>query len=466
MESFDLIVIGAGPGGYVAAIRAGQLGLKTAIIEKRKALGGTCLNIGCIPSKALLESSHHFHQTKHGLAAHGITVGEISMDITEMLRRKDKIVTDLTAGIGLLMKKNKVAVYSGATGRLSGPGTVSVEQDGKKLELQTKAVVLATGSDAVELPFLPFDGKQVVSSTEALAFESVPERLAVVGAGAVGLELGSVWARLGAKVTVLEMMDAILPFADRQTAQIVQRSLKTLGFDFQLGAKVTGAESGPEGLTLAFTDKKGKEQQLVCDKALVAVGRKPYTDGLGLETLDIRPEANGKISVNERFETSAPGVYAIGDLIDGPMLAHKAEDEGIAVAEILSGLPGHVDPETIPNVVYTWPELAQVGLTEDAAKEQGHPVKVGKYFYKSNGRAKSMEESEGLVKIVAHAESDRILGVHIVGAHASELIAEAVVAMEYRASSEDLARTAHAHPTLSEIVREAAMAVDKRAIHG
>ncbi len=464
MDTFDLIVIGAGPGGYVCAIRAAQLGLKTALVEKDPALGGTCLNVGCIPSKALLESSELFHVMRHRSEAHGILPASVKLDLPRMMSRKEGIVKDLTDGIGVLMKKNKVAVLRGR-GVLKGPGKVAVTSEAGEQEIQGEAVCLAMGSVPVQLPFLPFGGDTVVTSTEALCFDKVPAHLIVIGAGAIGLELGSVWNRLGAKVTVVELLPRVAPFADVQLSTFLERSLKAQGMIFRLGAKVTGAKAEGEAVTLTVQNARGEEEAITGDKVLVAVGRKPCADSAGLAEAGVALDG-GRVKVDDRFQTSVPGVYAIGDLIRGPMLAHKAQDEGVALAELLAGKPGHVNYEAIPNVVYTWPELATVGMNEDEAKAKGIPIKTGKFYFKGNGRAKSLGEDEGLVKVVAHAETDRLLGVHILGPRASDMIAEAVVAMEMKASAEDLARTCHAHPTLSEVIKEAALAVDKRAIHG
>lgn len=463
METFDLVVVGAGPGGYVAAIRAAQLGLATALVDKRRSLGGTCLNIGCIPSKALLESSELYAGARHHLTDHGIEVPEVRLDLARMMARKEKVVRELTDGVGLLMKKNKVKVLTGR-GELTAPDRVVVHGDGGPTELAAKNVLLAMGSEPLELPFLPFDGEKVVSSTEALSFAEVPGHLLVIGAGAVGLELGSVWARLGSKVTVVEMLPTVTPFADRQIAQMLARALGQQGLDIRLQSKVVAAEVG-EQVTATVENAKGEQEQIACDRVLVSVGRRPCTESSGLETVGV--ELDGRqVRVDDHFRTNLETVYAIGDLVRGPMLAHKAQDEGLAVAELVAGKAGHVNYDTIPNVVYTNPELAMVGKTEQELKEAGIPFKAGRFYFRANGRAKSMAQEEGLVKILAHAETDRILGVHMLGPRVSELIAEAVVAMEFAASSEDLALTVHAHPTLSEVVREAALAVDKRAIHG
>ncbi|MGC8764230.1 MAG: dihydrolipoyl dehydrogenase [Acidobacteriota bacterium] len=465
MESFDVVVIGAGPGGYVSAIRAAQLGLKTALVEKDASLGGTCLNVGCIPSKALLESSERYHEALHGLAVHGVEPSSVRLDLAAMMARKASIVKDLTDGIGLLMKKNRVAVLRGE-GLLKGPGKVEVRAGGGSQEIQAKAVVLAMGSVPVELPFLPFDGERVVTSTEALSFQSVPGNLCVVGAGAVGLELGSVWRRLGAQVTVVEMLPRIAPFADGQMSTLLERSLKAQGLVLKTSTALKAAEVLPDGVALTLENAKGEREILAAEKVLVAVGRRPASFSAGLGEAGVALDDKGRVAVNERFETNLPGVYAIGDLIRGPMLAHKASEEGIAVAEILAGKPGHVNYGAIPNVVYTSPELACVGKTEEELKAEGVPYKAGKFFFKGNGRAKSLAMDEGAVKVLAHAETDTLLGVHIVGPRASDLIPEAVLALEFKASAEDIARTSHAHPTLSEALMEACLAVDKRAIHG
>lgn len=464
MKSFDLVVLGAGPGGYVCAIRAAQLGLSTAIVEKEPSLGGTCLNVGCIPSKALLESSELVHAARAEFAGHGIHVGELSVDLAKMMERKRGIVKQLTDGIGMLMKKNKITVLRGR-GVLQGEGKVLVESSDGSEEVDAKAVCLAMGSVPVELPFMKFDGKHVVSSTEALSFEEVPKKLVVVGAGAVGLELGSVWRRLGAEVTVVEMLPSVTPFADGQAAKALQRALASQGIDFRFEAKVTGVRVEEGQAHVSFETKDGKTETIACDRVLVSVGRKPCLDTAGLDEAGVKTE-QGRVVIDDEFRTNLNGVYAIGDLVRGPMLAHKASEEGVAVAEIVAGKPGHVNYGAIPNVVYTHPELAQVGITEEEAKAQGIPYKVGKYFYKANGRAKSLGAEDGFVKLLAHKKTDRLLGAHIVGARASELIGELVLGMEFHAAAEDVARTTHAHPTLSEMVKEAALGVDRLAIHG
>ncbi len=470
--NFDVVFIGAGPGGYVGAIRAAQLGLKTAVVEKEKTLGGTCLNVGCIPSKALLDSSEHFAMAQKDLSEHGVVLEQVALDLKKMMGRKDKIVADLTGGIDYLFKKNKVTRFFG-NGHLKGPSEVEVEtSEKKKISLKAKNIVLATGSVPNELPQLPFDGKTVISSTEALALSQVPKHLIVVGGGYIGLEMGSVWLRLGAKVTVIEYAEHICGGMDRQTSKKLQQILKKQGMEFVLGAEVLGVEFKAQGSRQGDTKEAqvlfknradGKQASLAGDVVLVAAGRRPFFEGLGLENVKIQQDAKGFVKVNEHYETSQPHVYAIGDLIPGPMLAHKAEEEGVAVAEILAGLPGHVNYDTLPGVIYTWPEVASVGKTEEQLKEEGTPYKVGSFPFSPNGRARAMGFTEGQAKILAHKDSDRVLGVHIVGPRASDMLAEAVMAMEFAASSEDIARSFHAHPTLSEVLREAALAVDGRA---
>jgi dihydrolipoamide dehydrogenase len=464
-ERYDLIVIGAGPGGYFAAIRAAQLGLKVACVEKRNALGGTCLNIGCIPSKALLDSSEYYALAKSRFGVHGIQVGDVRLDLPAMMARKNKVVHGLTQGVEGLFKKNKITWIHGA-GRIGGPGKVVIKGPNEPAEtLEAKAILLATGSEPAGLPALPFDGAAIVSSTEALAFEKVPEHLIVVGAGYVGLELGSVWSRLGAKVTVLEFLPRIIPTADAEIAGLLQRALVKQGLTFHLGTKVTGA-AVQGGQAIVNGQSEGKEVLFKGDKVLVAIGRKPNTTGLGLAEVGVAlEERTGKVLVDKDFETNVAGVYAIGDLIAGPMLAHKAEEEGVALAERLSGKKTHVNYNAIPGVIYTWPEVAGVGLTEEQARENGREVKVGKFPFLANGRARCLEETEGTVKIIADSATDRVLGVHMIGPRVSELIAEAVSVLEFGGCAEDIARTCHAHPTLSEAVREAALAVDKRAIN-
>ncbi|MCU0304907.1 MAG: dihydrolipoyl dehydrogenase [Thermoanaerobaculales bacterium] len=464
MSLHDLVIIGAGPGGYVCAIRAAQLGLRVALVEQGPTLGGTCLNIGCIPSKALLESSEVFEATSRHAADHGVRVGEVGLDLPAMMARKERIVGELTGGVAGLMKKNKVEVVVGR-GELAGPELVRVHGEAGVTELAARNICLAMGSAPVELPFLPFDGERVVSSTEALAFDAVPKRLAVIGAGAVGLELGSVWRRLGAEVTVVEMLPTITPFADRQMAKTLERALVEQGLAIRLDTRVTGAEVLKTKLKLTVEHATKGVEIIECDRVLVAVGRRPFTAGAGLEAAGVALEAGGRVAVDDHLRTNLPTVWAIGDLVRGPMLAHKAEDEGVAVAERIAGLPGHVNYQVIPNVVYTDPELAMVGRTEAELKDAGIPFSTGRFMFRPNGRAKSLGSELGMVKILAHAETDELLGVHMVGPRVSELVAEAAIAMELRASAEDLARTCHSHPTLSEVVKEAALAVGKRSLH-
>jgi len=462
---FDLIVIGAGPGGYVAAIRAAQLGLKVAVVEKRsnKALGGTCLNVGCIPSKALLDSSEHYDVTLHKLARHGIKVKGVELDMPEMLKRKDDVVKSLTDGIAFLFKKNKVTAHYG-TGKLIGKGQVEVTAaDGAKTTLEAKNVLLATGSESTELPFMKFDGTHVVSSTEALTFAKVPEHLIIVGGGYIGLELGSVWRRLGARVTVLEFLPRILTVCDGEVAAAVHKLLVKQGFEFHLETKVTGAKVNGDKVTVTAQSKDGKEESYTGDKVLVAVGRRPFTAGLGLDEAGVTyDKKSGKVPVDKQFQTNVPGVFAIGDLIDGPMLAHKASEEGVAFAEMLAGHKPHMNYDCIPSAIYIWPEVASVGLTEEqvqaTGRTKGEGYKIGKFPFVASGRAKAMDEPDGFVKIITDAKTDRLLGVHILGPRASDLIAEAVAVMEYKGSAEDIARMVHGHPSLTESVGEAARA--------
>jgi len=465
-EHYDLVVIGAGPGGYVAAIRAAQLGMKVACVEKRASLGGTCLNIGCIPSKALLDSSELFHLAQQRFSRHGIKVGNLSLDVPAMLARKDEVVKGLTDGVKFLFRKNKIDAVFGA-GRLTSPTSVVVRSDtGTDTTLDAKHILLATGSAPINLPFLPFDGQRVVSSTEALNFPEVPKHLVVVGGGYIGLELGSVWKRLGARVSVIEFLPRIVPMMDLEIGDLLFKSLKKQGLEFQLETKVTGAKVEGDKVTLSAETRDGAKLSVEADRVLVAVGRRPYTEGLGLDQAGVTTDPKtGKVPIDKVFRTNVATVSAIGDLVDGPMLAHKAEDEGVAFAELLAGKPGHIDYNTIPSVIYTWPEVSSVGVTEEQAKERKVDYRVGKFPFLANGRAKAMDETEGMVKILADATTDRVLGVHIIGPRASDMIAEAVAVMEFAGSAEDIARTCHAHPTLSEAFREAALAVDKRAIH-
>ncbi len=459
-ENFDVIIIGAGPGGYVAAIRAAQLGLKTACVEKRGALGGTCLNVGCIPSKALLESSEKFDDAQHHFAAHGIEA-KVKLDLATMLARKNDVVAKLTQGIEGLFKKNKVTYLKGH-GTITGANEVSV--DGTKYG--AKNIVIATGSEVTPLPGITIDEKQIVSSTGALTLEKVPGHLVVIGAGVIGLELGSVWRRLGAKVTVLEYLDRITPGMDSEIAKQFQKTLEKQGFEFKLGVKVTGATPGKSGVAVTYENVSGAgSETLQADVVLVAVGRRPYTANLGLESVGVKLDARGRVEVNGHLQTSCPSIYAIGDAIVGPMLAHKAEDEGIFVAEVIAGQKPHINYDAIPGVVYTHPEVATVGKTEEELKAAGVAYKVGKFPFLANSRARATGQTEGLVKILADAKTDRVLGVHILGPQAGNMIHEACIALEFGASAEDIARTCHAHPTYNEAVKEAALAVDGRAIH-
>jgi dihydrolipoamide dehydrogenase len=464
-DRYDLVVIGAGPGGYVGAIRAAQLGLRVAVVEKRAALGGTCLNVGCIPSKALLDSSELFALAQKRFARHGIQCGDLSLDLKAMMQRKDNVVKGLTDGVAYLFKKNNITPVQG-TAKLAGAGKVAVKNaQGATETLEATSILLATGSEPSTLPSLPLDGTNIVSSTEALAFGEVPKHLIVVGGGYIGLELGSVWARLGSKVTVVEFLPKLLPFADAEVVAVLHKSLAKQGLKFHLETRVTGA-SVQGGQVIVNAQSKGEGVLFQGDKVLVAVGRRPVTAGLGLEEAGVAlDEKSGRVKVDQSYAANVSGVYAIGDLIEGPMLAHKAQEEGIAVAENLAGQKGHVNYATIPSIVYTWPEMASVGQTEEQVKETGREYRVGKFAFQANGRARCADDSEGMVKMIADAASDRLLGVHIVGPRASELIAEPVLAMEFVGSAEDIARTCHAHPTLSEALHEAALAVDKRAIH-
>ena len=463
--NFDLVIIGAGPGGYTGAVRAAQLGLKTAIIEKEKTLGGTCLNVGCIPSKALLDSSEHYAMAKHGdFASHGLKISRVDLDLPTMMARKDKIVKDLTGGIGFLMKKNKVEVFNG-WGTIKDASTVTVTGEGGKTiaELKTKHIMIATGSVPIDLPFAKPDGKRIITSTEALALADVPDHLIVIGGGVIGLELGSVWLRLGARVTVIEYAPMIAGATDQQMAKLLHRVLGKQGMEFMLSTAVNGVKASGKGVTVSFEGRDDKKPGTIDgDVVLVSVGRRAFTDKLGLENVGIERDNRGRVVVDKHLRTKVPSIFAIGDSIEGPMLAHKAEEEGVAVAEFLATGHGHVNYETVPSVVYTWPELASVGASEEQLKEKGIAYKAGSFPFTANGRAKALGTTDGQVKVLADATSDRLLGVHIVGPRASDMIAEAVVAMEFGASAEDLARSFHAHPTLSEVMREAALGVDKR----
>jgi dihydrolipoamide dehydrogenase len=463
--AYDLIIIGAGPAGYVCAIRAAQLGLKVALVDKRKDGGGTCVNIGCIPSKALLFASEMFDEAAHGLGALGVVVGKPKLDLAAMMKHKDDTVEANVKGLAFLFRKNKIDYHVGA-GRIAAPGKVEVAgADGKTISLETKAIVIATGSDVARLTGVEIDEKLIVSSTGALSLERPPAKMLVVGAGVIGLELGSVWARLGAEVTVVEFLERILPGMDGEVARQFQRLLEKQGFKFHLGHKVTRIDTSAAGVKATIEPAKGGQAlTLVTDVALIAVGRRPYVDGLGLEAVGVKTE-RGQVAIDEHFRTNVEGIYAIGDVVRGPMLAHKGEDEGVAIAEILAGQHGHVNYDVIPAVVYTTPEVASVGKTEEELKSAGVAYNVGKFPFSANARARSMRHTDGFVKILADAASDRVLGAHIMGFGAGEMIHEVAVLMEFGGSAEDLARTCHAHPTLSEAVREAALGVAKRSIH-
>jgi dihydrolipoamide dehydrogenase len=465
MPSYDLIVIGTGPGGYVCAIRAAQLGMKVAVVEKEKTFGGTCLNIGCIPSKAMLHASEQFDEAGHAFGKMGIKVGTPGLDLPAMLKFKDEGVDGNVKGVAFLFRKNKIEAHVGF-GRIVAPGKVEVKSaDGATSTIEAKAIVIATGSDVARLKGITIDEKRIVSSTGALSLEKVPQRLLVVGAGVIGLELGSVWRRLGSQVTVVEFLDRILPGIDNDVARQFQRILEKQGIGFKLASKVAAIDSSGQVLKVSVEPAAGGAALVIdADVALIAIGRVPYTEGLGLEAIGLKLDNRGRVPVDGHFATSVPGIYAIGDVIAGPMLAHKAEDEGIAVAEIIAGKAGHVNYDVIPNVIYTSPEVASVGKTEEELKAANIAYNVGKFPFTANGRAKANQQTDGFVKILADAKTDRVLGVHIVCSDAGNMIAEAAIAMEFGAAAEDIARTCHAHPTLPEAVKEAAMAVDKRAI--
>jgi len=464
---YDVIVIGSGPGGYVAAIRCAQLGLKTACIEKYSTFGGTCLNVGCIPSKALLDSSEHYHNAAHTFKTHGINLDNLSVDFNQMVTRKNEVVAQTTGGITFLFKKNKITSYQGM-GSFKDKNTIVItKEDGSQETITGKNVIIATGSKPSSLPFLPVDKKRIITSTEALNLPEVPKHLILIGGGVIGLELGSVYARLGAKVSVIEYMDAIIPTMDKQLGKELQKSLTKIGMEFYLGHKVTGASVAGEEVTVTFDTPKGEQKELKGDYCLVAVGRVSYTDKLGLENIGITVEERGKkITVDEHLETSVKGIYAIGDVIRGAMLAHKAEDEGTFVAEIIAGQKPHINYNLIPGVVYTWPEVASVGQTEEQLKEKGVKYKSGSFPFKASGRARASMDIDGFVKVLADATTDEILGMHMIGPRAADMIAEGVVAMEFRASAEDVTRMSHAHPTYTEAIREACLAAtENRAIH-
>ena len=464
-KNFDLIVIGGGPGGYVCAIRAAQLGLKTACVESRGKLGGTCLNVGCIPSKSLLNSSELFSKAKNHFNNIGIETGDVKLNLNKMMTNKSKSVQILTKGVEFLFKKNKVTYIKGK-GVLFSKNDVVVYQDGKKTSYKSQNIVIATGSSSVSLSGINIDEKNIISSTGALSLEKVPTNLVIIGGGYIGLEMGSVWSRLGSKVTVIEYLDHITPGMDKEISKEFQKILTKQGIKFLLENKVTSVKNKNNQVLVDFVDNKtNKKSSLECDKVLVSVGRKPYTEGLNLAKLGIKKDKAGRIEVNKNFQTSLENIFAIGDVIKGPMLAHKAEEEGIAVAEILAGQSGHVNYDVVPGVIYTSPEVATVGKTEEDLKDLKIDYKVGKFPFLANSRAKVNNESEGFVKILADAKTDKVLGVHIIGPHCGDMIAEMALAMEFGASSEDIARTCHAHPTHTEAIKEAALAVDKRPIH-
>jgi dihydrolipoamide dehydrogenase len=465
MATYDLVVIGTGPGGYVCAVRAAQLGMKVAVVEKNPTLGGTCLNVGCMPSKALLHASEMFEEAAHSFAKMGVSVSAPKLDLSSMMNFKQQGIDGNVKGVDFLMKKNKIDVLKG-TGKILGTGKVEVAADGKSQLVETRNIVIATGSDIARLKGIEIDEKRIVSSTGALSLEKVPGRLLVIGAGVIGLELGSVWRRLGSEVMVVEFLDRILPGMDGEVARQFQRMLEKQGFAFKLGSKVTGVEANGKALLAKVEPAAGGAAETIeADVVLVCIGRVPYTEGLGLKEAGVALDNRGRVQIDAHFATTLKGVYAIGDVVAGPMLAHKAEDEGVAVAEILAGQAGHVNYDVIPGVVYTTPEVSSVGKTEEELKQAGQAYTVGKFPFTANGRSKVNQTTDGFVKILADAKTDRVLGVHIVGREAGEMIHEAAVLMEFGGSAEDLARTCHAHPTRSEAIKEAALAVGKRAIH-
>jgi len=460
-EKFDVIVIGAGPGGYVAAIRCAQLGMKTACVEKRESLGGTCLNIGCIPSKALLQASEKFEDAEHHMADMGVKASGVKLDLKAMMKHKDDVVASNTQGIEFLFKKNKITHLKG-TGEIVEAGKVKVGKD----TYEADNIIVATGSDVISLPGIEIDEKKIVSSTGALELGKVPKSMVVIGGGVIGLELGTVWRRLGAEVTVVEFMDNILPGMDGEVRKEAKKIFAKQGLEFKLSSKVTEAKTTSKGVDLTVEPADGgKAEKISAEVVLMAIGRKPYTEGLGLEKAGVELDERGRIKVDEYFESSVEGIFAIGDVIAGPMLAHKAEDEGVILAEILAGESGHIDYDMVPGVVYTWPEVANVGKTEEQLKEAGVEYKVGKFPFMANGRARAMNATEGFVKIIADAKTDRVLGAHMIGPNVGDLISEVVTVMEFEGTAEDIGRTCHAHPTLTEVVKEAALAVHKRPLH-
>ena len=462
-EKFDVTVIGGGPGGYVCAIRLSQLGLKTACIESRGSLGGTCLNVGCIPSKSLLNLSENFHKAKN-FEKIGIEIGEIKLNLGKMMKNKEKAVTVLTKGIEFLFKKNKVSYFKGK-GSFKSSNEIVVSGDGEETVIETEKAIISTGSEPVSIPGMEFDEEKIISSTGALSLEKLPKKMVVVGGGYIGLEMGSVWSRLGTEVEVVEFLDHITPGMDREISTEFMKILKKQGIKFKLNTKVEKITKNENGVILEVIDKENKKNNIEADVVLISVGRRPYTTGLKLENVGVKTDEKGKVKVDKNFETNIKNIFAIGDVIDGPMLAHKAEEEGIAVAEFIAGQSGHVNYEIIPGVIYTSPEVASVGKTEEQLNEKKIKFKVGKFPFMANSRAKAIDEPEGFVKILADATSDKVLGVHIIGPHAGEMIAEMAIAMEFGASSEDIARTCHAHPTFSEAIKEAALSVEKRQIH-
>ena len=464
VDKFQAVVIGGGPGGYVCAIRLAQLGLKTACIESRGSLGGTCLNVGCIPSKSLLNLSEDFHKAQN-LSSRGIEVGDVKLNLSKMMKNKDKAVTILTKGVEFLLKKNKVTYFKG-TGSLKSKNKISVKDDqNKEILVESEKIIIATGSVPVALPGVEFDEKVIVSSTGALKLAEVPKKLVVVGGGYIGLEMGSVWSRLGAEVQIVEFLDHITPGMDKEISSEFMKILKKQGIKFNMQNKVETIKKNKSGVIVSTVDKDGNKNNFDCDVVLISVGRKPNTNSLNLESIGIELDEKKRIKTDKKFRTNIENIYAIGDVISGPMLAHKAEDEGIAVAENIAGQSGHVNYDTIPGVVYTTPEVASIGKTEEQLKEKNIKYKIGKFSFMANSRAKAIDDAEGFVKILADEKTDKVLGAHLIGPHAGELIAEIGVAMEFGASSEDIARTCHAHPTFSEAVKEAALSVDKRAIH-
>ncbi|MFM1933078.1 MAG: hypothetical protein RL226_2381 [Bacteroidota bacterium] len=466
MNEFDVVIIGSGPGGYVAAIRCAQLGMKTALIEKYASLGGTCLNVGCIPSKALLDSSEHYHQAKEQFKEHGIGVGNLTIDFNQMIGRKRDVVKQTVAGIDFLMKKNKIEVFTGH-GSFADAKTIIVQpSEGEPITLKTKNTIIATGSKPATLPFIKIDKKRIITSTEALELKEIPKHLIIIGGGVIGLELGSVYARLGSEVSVVEYMNSIIPTMDGTMGKELTRSLKKLGMNFYTGHKVKEVSATAKSTTVKADDAKGNEVVLKGDYTLVAVGRKPYTENLGLDKAGVSVDERGRIVVDDHLQTSTPGIYAIGDVIRGAMLAHKAEEEGVLVAELLAGQKPHINYLLIPGVVYTWPEVASVGYTEEQLKEMKREYKSGSFPFKASGRARASMDTDGLIKVLADRDTDEILGVHMIGPRAADMIAEAVVAMEFRASAEDIARISHAHPTFTEAFKEAALAATaNRALH-